>query len=162
MNEQRKAFNHFFCYAYILPTSTVETSESMWQARQSEIDELQARIAQLEQEREELINQKPVATLQPYGKSFLFVDNCCPVSPEPIQLYTRPIPIAIPEGKVKDVQRMDWLVSRVVEVHNPLLYGSRHTFTSQTTSDIDDELYQTALREQIDQAMIEAAQKSII
>lgn len=54
-----------------------------------------------------------------------------------------------------DTKRMDWLCSHVVEVREPLFYGSHSMFWSQCDSD-DCEEHHTRLREQVD-AAIEAA-----
>ena len=53
-----------------------------------------------------------------------------------------------------DTRRMDWLVSKTVNVREPLVYGSRDMFWSQTISDDWEEEHKTALREQIDAAML--------
>jgi hypothetical protein len=53
---------------------------------------------------------------------------------------------------VRDGIRMDWLVSKAVEVRDPLRHGSRAMFHAQTASD-EDEPHRTTLREQIDAAM---------
>ncbi|GEM_PF-3430640 len=52
-----------------------------------------------------------------------------------------------------DVRRMDWLVSKTVNVREPQVYGSHSLFWSQTTSDDWSEAHATTLREQIDAAM---------
>ncbi len=52
-----------------------------------------------------------------------------------------------------DTRRMDWLVSKTVNVREPLVYGSRDLFWSQTISDDWEEKHKTTLREQIDAAM---------
>lgn len=56
-----------------------------------------------------------------------------------------------------DTRRMDWLVSKTVDVREPLVYGSRSLFWSQTISDDLEEEHKTTLREQIDAAMLAAA-----
>ena len=56
---------------------------------------------------------------------------------------------AIPD----DVRRMDWLVSKTVDVREPMVYGSHSLFWSQTITDEDDDYHATKLREQIDAAM---------
>ncbi|MDU6923635.1 hypothetical protein [Franconibacter helveticus] len=56
-----------------------------------------------------------------------------------------------------DTRRMDWLVSKTVNVREPLVYGSRDLFWSQTITDEEDEKHATKLREQIDAAMLAAA-----
>ncbi|MBU9831255.1 hypothetical protein J1779_15060 [Rahnella sp. FC061912-K] len=58
-------------------------------------------------------------------------------------------------GVHPDTKRMDWLCAQVVEVREPMFYGSRAMFWSQCNSD-DCEEYHTTLREQVD-AAIEAA-----
>lgn len=50
----------------------------------------------------------------------------------------------------EDTMRMDWLVSKTVNVRQPLPYGSHNIFWAQQTSDDCDENYTTDLREQID------------
>lgn len=55
-----------------------------------------------------------------------------------------------------DTRRMNWLASHVVEVREPLPYGSHAIFFAQCDAD-DDEPYHTRLREQIDEAMLAAA-----
>ncbi|WP_205625199.1 hypothetical protein [Pectobacterium brasiliense] len=57
-----------------------------------------------------------------------------------------------------DTRRMNWLASHVVEVREPLPYGSHAMFFAQCDAD-DDEPYHTRLREQIDEAMLAAAQR---
>ncbi|MEO3287233.1 hypothetical protein ABHD38_25180 [Enterobacter cloacae] len=52
-----------------------------------------------------------------------------------------------------DVRRMDWLVSKTVDVREPMVYGSYSIFWSQTTTDQEDDYHATKLREQIDAAM---------
>lgn len=52
-----------------------------------------------------------------------------------------------------DVRRMDWLVSKTVDVREPMVYGSHSIFWSQTITDEDDDYHETKLREQIDAAM---------
>jgi len=52
-----------------------------------------------------------------------------------------------------DTKRMDWLVSKTVNVREPLVYGSRSLFWSQTISDDWEEEHKTTLREQIDAAI---------
>jgi len=70
-----------------------------------------------------------------------------------IPLYTHPAPVpAVPD----DTRRMDWLVSKTVNVREPMVYGSHDLFWSQTISDDWDEEHKTTLREQIDAAMAAA------
>lgn len=52
-----------------------------------------------------------------------------------------------------DVQRMDWLVSKTVNVREPLVYGSHNILWSQAITDEQDDHHATKLREQIDAAM---------
>ncbi|WP_413599406.1 hypothetical protein [Enterobacter kobei] len=52
-----------------------------------------------------------------------------------------------------DVLRMDWLVSKTVDVREPMFYGSHSLFWSQTITDEEDDYHATKLREQIDAAM---------
>ncbi|MGU0198227.1 hypothetical protein ACVXHY_22055 [Enterobacter roggenkampii] len=52
-----------------------------------------------------------------------------------------------------DVRRMDWLVSKTVDVREPMVYGSHSLFWSQTITDEEDDYQATKLREQIDAAM---------
>ena len=52
-----------------------------------------------------------------------------------------------------DARRMDWLVSKTVNVREPQVYGSHSMFWSQTISDDWSEVHATTLREQIDAAM---------
>lgn len=52
-----------------------------------------------------------------------------------------------------DVRRMDWLVSKTVDVREPMFYGSHSLFWSQTITDEEDDYHATKLREQIDAAM---------
>nr|WP_232732716.1 hypothetical protein [Citrobacter freundii] len=52
-----------------------------------------------------------------------------------------------------DVHRMDWLVSKTVDVREPMVYGSHSLFWSQTITDEEDDYHATKLREQIDAAM---------
>ncbi|EPG7944013.1 hypothetical protein OGP25_003416 [Enterobacter hormaechei] len=52
-----------------------------------------------------------------------------------------------------DVRRMDWLVSKTVDVREPMVYGSHSLFWSQAITDEEDEYHATKLREQIDAAM---------
>lgn len=65
------------------------------------------------------------------------------------KLYTTPQPSA---DAVRDGIRMDWLVSKAVEVRDPLRHGSRAMFHAQTVND-EDEPHRTTLREQVDAAM---------
>ena len=55
-----------------------------------------------------------------------------------------------------DTRRMDWLVSKTVNVREPMVYGSHDLFWSQTISDDWEEEHKTTLREQIDTAMAAA------
>lgn len=55
--------------------------------------------------------------------------------------------------KITDKQRMDWLVSKDVEVRLPLMYGSRPLFVAQALTDEESEHYLTDLRNQIDACM---------
>ena len=57
-----------------------------------------------------------------------------------------------------DVRRMEWLVSKTVDVREPMVYGSHSLFWSQTITDEEDDYHATKLREQIDAAM--AAEKA--
>lgn len=66
--------------------------------------------------------------------------------------FTRPAP-SIPAAP-DDTRRMDWLVSKTVNVREPLVYGSHDLFWSQTISDDWEEEHKTTLREQIDAAML--------
>ena len=52
-----------------------------------------------------------------------------------------------------DVRRMDWLVSKTVNVREPLVYGSHNILWSQAITDEQDDHHATKLREQIDAAM---------
>lgn len=61
-------------------------------------------------------------------------------------------PVTVPD----DTRRMDWLVSKTVNVREPLVYGSHDLFWSQTISDDWEEEHKTTLREQIDAAMAAA------
>lgn len=61
-------------------------------------------------------------------------------------------PVMVPD----DTRRMDWLVSKTVNVREPLVYGSHDLFWSQTISDDWEEEHKTTLREQIDAAMAAA------
>lgn len=63
------------------------------------------------------------------------------------------LPVSLAELVPDDTKRMDWLVSKAVNVREPLPYGSHNIFWSQQTSDDCDENYATDLREQIDSAM---------
>ncbi|WP_426770284.1 DUF551 domain-containing protein [Klebsiella michiganensis] len=56
-----------------------------------------------------------------------------------------------------DTLRMDWLVSKTVNVREPMVYGSHSLFWSQTISDDWSEVHATTLREQIDEAMLAVA-----
>lgn len=62
---------------------------------------------------------------------------------------TSPVAVKLPD----DTRRMDWLVSKTVNVREPMVYGSHDLFWSQTTSDDWAEVHKTSLREQIDAAM---------
>ena len=58
------------------------------------------------------------------------------------------------EGELlADKRRMDWLVSKAVNVRDPMVYGSHSMFWSQVITDEEDDYYETKLREQIDAAM---------
>ena len=52
-----------------------------------------------------------------------------------------------------DVRRMDWMVSKTVNVREPMVYGSHSLFWSQTITDEEDDYHATKLREQIDEAI---------
>ncbi|WP_213758613.1 hypothetical protein [Citrobacter freundii] len=52
-----------------------------------------------------------------------------------------------------DVLRMDWLVSKTVDVREPMVYGSHSIFWSQTITDEYDDYHATKLRGKIDAAM---------
>lgn len=95
----------------------------------------------------------------------LFADNCQSLSSHVIEYITHigealedlrqaashPAPVpAVPD----DTRRMDWLVSKTVNVREPMVYGSHDLFWSQTISDDWDEEHKTTLREQIDAAML--------
>lgn len=60
---------------------------------------------------------------------------------------------AIEIGLLSDKRRMDWLVSKAVNVRDPMVYGSHSMFWSQAVTDEEDDYYETKLREQIDEAM---------
>lgn len=65
-----------------------------------------------------------------------------------VELFTAPqSPVVHP-----DTVRMDWLCAHVVEVREPMFYGSHAMFWSQCDSD-DCEEHHTKLREQIDAAL---------
>lgn len=49
-----------------------------------------------------------------------------------------------------DTRRMDYLVSKVVNVREPLLYGSHSILWSEEITDEEDDHYENRLREQID------------
>lgn len=53
----------------------------------------------------------------------------------------------------RSLRRMDWLVSKAVNVRDPMVYGSHSMFWSQVITDEEDDYYETKLREQIDEAM---------
>lgn len=59
-----------------------------------------------------------------------------------------------------DKRRMDWLVSKAVNVREPMVYGSHSMFWSQAITDEEDDYYVTKLREQIDVAMESEKQSS--
>lgn len=59
-----------------------------------------------------------------------------------------------------DKRRMDWLVSKAVNVREPMVYGSHSMFWSQVITDEEDDYYVTKLREQIDVAMESEKQPS--
>lgn len=59
-----------------------------------------------------------------------------------------------------DKRRMDWLVSKAVNVREPMIYGSHSMFWSQAITDEEDDYYVTKLREQIDVAMESEKQSS--
>ncbi len=67
------------------------------------------------------------------------------------KFYAAPQLPAVPD----DTRRMDWLCSMVVDVREPLVYGSHSIFWSQCDS-ADDEPHHTTLREQIDAAIAAA------
>ncbi|MHA1040004.1 hypothetical protein ACR9GW_01240 [Enterobacter ludwigii] len=52
-----------------------------------------------------------------------------------------------------DKRRIDWLVSKAVNVRDPMVYGSHSMFWSQAITHEEDDYYETKLREQIDAAM---------
>lgn len=60
---------------------------------------------------------------------------------------------AIENELLADKRRMDWLVSKSVNVRDPMVYGSHSMFWSQVITDEEDDYYETKLREQIDEAM---------
>ena len=60
---------------------------------------------------------------------------------------------AIENELLADKRRMDWLVSKAVNVRDPMVYGSHSMFWSQAITDEEDDYYETKLREQIDEAM---------
>lgn len=57
-----------------------------------------------------------------------------------------------------DTKRMDWLVSKTVNVREPLRYGSRDLFWSEAVTDEEDD-HATLLREQIDAAVANEVQE---
>ncbi len=60
---------------------------------------------------------------------------------------------AIENELLADKRRMDWLVSKAVNVRDPMVYGSHSMFWSHAITDEEDDYYETKLREQIDSAM---------
>lgn len=52
-----------------------------------------------------------------------------------------------------DVRRMDWLVSKTVDVREPMVFGSHSLFWSQTITDEEDDYHATKSRDKIDAAM---------
>lgn len=54
---------------------------------------------------------------------------------------------------LEDNIRMHWLVSKSVNVREPLLYGSHNIFWSHEITDEEDDYYESKLREQIDATM---------
>ena len=64
-------------------------------------------------------------------------------------------PVSQPYKLPDDTKRMDWLVSKTVNVREPMVYGSHSLFWSQAITDENDEYHATKLREQIDAAMAE-------
>ncbi len=60
---------------------------------------------------------------------------------------------ASPAGSISDTDRMNWLISRCVEVRLPLRHGSHPLFHAQQVSDDELEPHRTSLREQIDEAI---------
>jgi len=68
-----------------------------------------------------------------------------------IPLFTHAQPVPVDEHH-PDKVRMDWLCAHVVQVREPLFYGSHEMFWAQADSD-DDEEYHTTLREQVDAAI---------
>lgn len=64
-------------------------------------------------------------------------------------------PVSQPYTLPDDTKRMDWLVSKTVNVREPMVYGSHSLFWSQAITDENDEYHATKLREQIDAAMAE-------
>ncbi len=85
-------------------------------------------------------------------------DGYCPKCDSPIDLDEEPYDAAILQAgnspvTPDDVLRMDWLVSKTVDVREPMVYGSHSIFWSQTITDEDDDYHATKLREQIDAAM---------
>lgn len=78
----------------------------------------------------------------------LFADACR----ASIQSGNSAQPVTVPD----DTRRMDWLVSKTVNVREPMVYGSHDLFWSQTISDDWEEEHKTTLREQIDAAMAAA------
>lgn len=109
-----------------------------------------------------------IRELAPYLRNYKQCDEdgvMCSVSRQAIETLLAILDasqdyVCVPVDASKDMTRMDWLVSHDVEVRDPRLHGSSHLFTAQTTSDEEDEIYQTSLREQIDAAMLAASKET--
>lgn len=80
------------------------------------------------------------------------VEECAQIAENTISInHAAPVPAG-----ADDTRRMDWLVSKTVNVREPLVYGSHDLFWSQTISEDWEEEHKTTLREQIDAAMAAA------
>ncbi|WP_316543693.1 hypothetical protein [Klebsiella grimontii] len=95
------------------------------------------------------------AMLQEPQKSAGESNNCR--SSENVQVMQAGNSPVIPD----DTLRMNWLVSKTVNVREPVVYGSHSLFWSQTISDDWSEVHATTLREQIDAAMLAAAPQEV-
>lgn len=124
-----------------------QLSKSEWKMA-GELSEAQAELTALKGE------QVPVGkfVFEPSGERWHHIKHGEHQHAEPklklVKLFTQPQkPVVHP-----DTKRMDWLCAHVVEVRQPLFYGSHAMFYGQCDSD-DCEEYHSKLREQVDAAI---------
>ncbi|MDU5472263.1 MAG: hypothetical protein E6090_02805, partial [Pantoea sp.] len=133
--------------------ATMKQQDELILSHQETIRQQTARLAELEkQEPFAYTDNEQVADLHKITFAEIYPPHdSFKGDPDWLPLYLRPAPaVSLAELVPEDTKRMDWLISKAVNVRQPLPYGSHNIFWSQQTSDDSDENYTTDLREQID------------